>query len=117
MPENQSFFLGEREFPIGSFTIGQLQSLVPLFSTGGTDTASGVASMVTAIHHVAKASAPEMTFEEFQKIPDASVAQLLTAFQKIGLAIGYFRPTAPPAPGDQVGKQTAIATDDGKKET
>jgi len=116
MTENKSFVLGQMEFPILPFTLGQLQTLVPLFSTADVSTVSGMASMTTAIHEAVKSSAPEITFAEFQKIEGASVAQLLAAYNKIGVAIGYFRPKTSSKPDGSPEMQAVIAADDERRE-
>jgi len=105
MPENQTFELGDREFPISGFTIGELQRLIPLFAAGGIETPAGTDAMATAIHIAVKSSVPEMTFDELQQTRGATLPQMLAAYQKIGVAIGYFQRKAPAAPGGDGGAQ------------
>jgi hypothetical protein len=103
MPQNDSFQLGEREFPISGFTIGELQTLMPQLANGGIETPAGTAAMATAIHVAVKCTAPDMTFDQLQAMPGVTLPQMLIAFRKIGMAIGYFQPKAPAAPGGDGG--------------
>jgi hypothetical protein len=101
MSELAAFKLGGVEYPIEAFTLGEVQRLLPLLSTAGTQTVPQMAAMVSAVHIGVQRSAPEMKFEDFQKLPGVTALDLLAAFRAIGLKIGFFRPVTPP-PGEAV---------------
>lgn len=116
MNKLQIVTLGEKEYPLGDFTIGQVQKLVPMFQAADDEI---IASMKTLDQSQATTNIVYIglqtggytgKYADFLELRGVTKQQLFVAQRVIGAVIGTYKPLddigGDPEPGEAKGEES-----------
>ena len=116
MSKVQIITLGEKEFPLGDFTIGDIQKLAPMFPMadgdfiGNMDTPERAKVTTNIVYAGLQTGGYKAKFEDFLALSGVTKQQLGAAQRVIGSIIGAYKPLVQPgedpAPGEAAGAES-----------
>lgn len=110
MSKLRSVTLGGKEFPLGEFTLDQVErTAVLLKSIGAVDTVPQADSRKTVIFIGLQSGGYGETYDVFQKIKGVKLPELIQAQLEIGRVIGYYQ-EKDAAPGEASGGESPSAS-------
>jgi hypothetical protein len=108
--------LGEKEYPLGDFTIGQVQRLAPLFNQAddkfiaGMETPAQAQATTTIVHIGLQSGGYQGKYEDFLNLAGVTRQQLGAAQSEIGRAIGAYKALPEPGETDAPGEANGVAS-------
>jgi hypothetical protein len=100
-----SITLGGQPYPIGPFTLGDVQQLLPQFKKQETGTVEGAAATMTIISIGVRSGSPHLSPVDVQNIRGVVLQEMNAAVLAIGLKVGVYVPKDA-APGEAKGEES-----------